>query len=144
MFKNGSSYRLNDKLIVVLCRRWTSPIHNLLELYELSHKPLIIPLSIRPDAPLIQSILSRLVSPTDTLSHKTDSSHPDSRTHPLITVAGRPIDGYEELLRLHREGELYEMLERAGALALNGEVEEVVVRNAKRSRQKGKDDKKRR
>ncbi|GHJ89905.1 hypothetical protein NliqN6_6307 [Naganishia liquefaciens] len=84
---------------------WTDPVHELLALYALTPGPHTLSLDSRPDQAAIKATLSRLVT-----GRSADSPAP------LITIGGRPIDGYAPLLKLHVEGKLHGMLERAGAV----------------------------
>lgn len=84
---------------------WTTPVHELLALYSLLPGPTTLPLDSRQDQSAIKSILSRIV----------DGRSADSPS-PLITIGGKPIDGYAPLLKLHSEGKLHALLERAGAI----------------------------
>lgn len=102
--------------------RWTAPVYDLLAIYAILPAPRVLVLENREDAPRIHSILSRIVA-----QRKADSPHP------LITIGGVPIDGYEELARYHQDGLLYDMLERAGAV-VDGQKEAERIEMAKRSR----------
>lgn len=84
---------------------WSTPILNLLSVYSLSPPPITLSLSDRTDLKSISAIIAR-ASPERTR---------DSPT-PLITIGGKPIDGLDELLRLHEEGKLHRMLGKAGAV----------------------------
>jgi hypothetical protein len=99
---------------------WTTPIYNLLAIYAILPAPRVLSLEDRSDGSIIQSILSRIVP-----------GHVASRA--LITIGGSPVDGYEELLRLHQDGLLYGMLERAGAV-VDGQKEAEKIEMARRSR----------
>lgn len=105
-----------------MCHSWTAPVYDLLAIYSILPAPRVLLLEGREDASSIHSILSRIVS-----QRKSDSPHP------LITIGGIPIDGYEELARYHKEGTLYDMLERAGAV-VDGQKEAERVEMAKRSK----------
>ena len=94
----------------------------MLALYSILPAPRVLLLEDREDASRIHSILSRIVS----------QRKPDS-PHPLITIGGVPIDGYEELVRYHQDGLLYDMLERAGAV-VDGQKEAERIEMAKRGR----------
>jgi hypothetical protein len=84
---------------------WATPVHELLALYSLLPAPTTLSLESRQDQAAIKAILSRIV----------DGRSPDSPA-PLITIGGKPIDGYAPLLKLHSEGRLHALLERAGAI----------------------------
>jgi hypothetical protein len=105
-----------------MCHSWTAPVYDMLAIYSILPAPRVLLLEGREDASSIHSILSRIVS-----QRKSDSPHP------LITIGGIPIDGYEELARYHKEGSLYDMLERAGAV-VDGQKEAERVEMAKRSK----------
>lgn len=102
---------------------WTSGIYDLLDLYAVLPAPRVIPLAHREDAPAIQAILTRLIA------ERSKNTSPQ----PLITIGGVPVNGYAELVRLHKEGLLYGMLERAGAI-VDGQKEAEALAAAKRSR----------
>lgn len=84
---------------------WTTPVHELLALYSLLPGPTTLSLETRLDQAVIKAILARVV----------DGRSQDSPA-PLITIGGKPIDGYAPLLKLHSEGRLHALLERAGAI----------------------------
>lgn len=84
---------------------WTTPVHELLAMYSLLPGPVTLPLESRDDQSAIKAILARIVT-----GRSADSPSP------LITIGGQPIDGYAPLLKLHSEGKLQAMLERAGAI----------------------------
>lgn len=84
---------------------WTTPVHELLAIYSLLPGPVTLPLDSRVDQSAIKAILARIVN-----GRSADSPSP------LITISGQPIDGYAPLLKLHTEGKLHAMLERAGAI----------------------------
>ncbi|KAI5450132.1 hypothetical protein NCC49_003759 [Naganishia albida] len=84
---------------------WTTPVHELLALYSLLPGPTTLSLETRHDQAAIKAILARVV----------DGRSQDSPA-PLITIGGKPIDGYAPLLKLHSEGRLHALLERAGAI----------------------------
>jgi hypothetical protein len=83
----------------------TSPVNELLAMYSLLPGPVTLPLESRDDQSAIKAILARIVT-----GRTVDSPSP------LITIGGQPIDGYAPLLKLHKEGKLQAMLERAGAI----------------------------
>lgn len=84
---------------------WTTPVHELFAIYSLLPGPVTLPLDSRVDQSAIKAILARIVN-----GRSADSPSP------LITIGGQPIDGYAPLLKLHTEGKLHAMLERAGAI----------------------------
>jgi hypothetical protein len=106
---------------------WTTPVHELLALYSLLPGPTTLSLDTRQDQAAIKAILSRIV----------DGRSPDSPA-PLITIGGKPIDGYAPLLKLHSEGRLHALLERAGAIVDGKRVQDDLerVRRARLGRRK--------
>jgi len=71
----------------------------LLETYDLLPAPKVIEVDLRADSAHIKTLLIRL-------THRS--------TFPNVILHGRSIGGSDELIRLHEEGRLRDMLEKAG------------------------------
>ncbi|KAG6375501.1 pre-mRNA splicing factor component-domain-containing protein [Boletus reticuloceps] len=71
----------------------------LLETYDLSPAPKVIEVDLRADSTHIKTLLIRLT---------------DRSTFPNVILHGRSIGGSDELIRLHEEGRLRDVLEKAG------------------------------
>jgi len=78
----------------------------LLETYDLSPAPKVIEVDLRADSAHIKTLLIRL-------THRS--------TFPNVILHGRSIGGSDELIRLHEEGRLRNMLEKAGVRVRSGE-----------------------
>ncbi|KAJ9108221.1 hypothetical protein QFC19_002468 [Naganishia cerealis] len=87
-------------------KTWTRPVLELLSLYALDPQPVVFSVEGRADAPVLAETLARLVP----------SRSPAAASEAVITIAGKPINGYAQLEKLHRAGKLHGMLERAGAV----------------------------
>ncbi|KAF8417995.1 glutaredoxin [Boletus edulis BED1] len=71
----------------------------LLETYDLLPAPKVIEVDLRADSAHIKTLLIRLT---------------DRSTFPNVILHGRSIGGSDELIRLHEEGRLRQVLEKAG------------------------------
>ncbi|KAJ9114032.1 hypothetical protein QFC22_005852 [Naganishia vaughanmartiniae] len=92
-------------------KTWTTPVQQLLDLYGIEPQPVVLEMQSRPDASQLAETLARLIPGRSAASGSSSHSPP-----PLITIGGQPINGYSSLSKLHKEGKLHGLLERAGAV----------------------------
>ncbi|KAF9227204.1 glutaredoxin, partial [Gyrodon lividus] len=71
----------------------------LLESYNVSPPPKIIEVDLRGDSPHIKTLLTRLT---------------DRSTFPNVILHGHSLGGCDDLVRMHEEGQLREVLESGG------------------------------